>query len=153
MKLTIRKSQAVGERAHDLAAEWRLRVEGERMSAADRARLQRWLAEDPEHQLAWDDIDVALASVSQNAAATELLEMRNAALALRAEPRRFSMFQFIAAGVAVVGVVSLWVVHVEFGGRSSPVLAGGETSIARTATSIGINPRWSRIGVFMLFVL
>ncbi|NWP05632.1 FecR/PupR family sigma factor regulator, partial [Escherichia coli] len=86
---------------HEIAASWFLRGENGASGAADRARLEAWLADDPRHQAAWDDVSAALQTVADNAADEELLAMRS--LALQARPdHRGPMF-----GVAVAAALLL----------------------------------------------
>jgi len=85
--------------AHDVAARWVLKVESGRMSAADTERLEAWLTEDPAHQVAWEEVSLAMQAADQHVASEDVMALRAYALAAKPEPHRWPRWA-VAARVA-----------------------------------------------------
>jgi len=121
---------------HEVAAKWFLQGEAVALGHADRARLETWLAADPRHQAAWDDVATALRTVADNAADSEFLAMRSRALAARPE-RRWPLSRMMAAvaGLLVVVLTSILVFREVYPGpvhRNGIAAAGPARALYRT---------------------
>jgi transmembrane sensor len=118
------KRPAQPEPLNETAASWVLKAEEGALSTADQGRLRDWLKE-PAHASAFDDALWALDAVQRHSASSELMAMRRAALARRAEPspRGASMFRlgWATAAAVVAGVLLITHFSAPFESRPVPV--------------------------------
>lgn len=120
---------------HEVAAKWFLQSETGALGHAERARLEAWLADDPHHQAAWDDVAAALRTVADNAADKEFLAMRSRALAARPE-RRWPLSRMTAvAGLLIIALTSVLIFREVYPGlshRNGIAVAGPARGLYRT---------------------
>jgi len=67
------------EQAEEAAAQWDARLRGSKATTRDCAAFHAWLRESPEHQVAHDRLQTALATLQANAALPELSALRDEA--------------------------------------------------------------------------
>jgi transmembrane sensor len=85
------------------AARWLVRMDGRPLRPRDAVRLERWLAAAPANRAAFDRTKAACEVANRHAAAPEMMDMREAALAARGVPAQ--VHWGLAAGVAAVCVI------------------------------------------------
>lgn len=86
------------------ALRWYSRHSLQTLSSLERAALERWLA-DPAHRAAWDRIDAPARLLAEGAAASEMLELRSAALAQIAGHAGFRLPYLAAIAAALILVL------------------------------------------------
>lgn len=126
---------------HDTAVTWWLRASEGKLSTGERVRLQQWLDADPAHASAYQRVRRASAAVERHAAAPELMALRSAALAARAEtPRRTSRLWGLTAA-ALVAVVGWSLLQPWVDPAAQPPRAQAQLAAARAAYRTGIGER------------
>lgn len=91
------------------AARWLTRREAGELSAAEKAVFEQWVAASPSHHQALERAAAALDAVSRHAAAADIMDMRQAALAASSQTRPMPWVLAASAASVGVAVVALWI--------------------------------------------
>lgn len=142
------------ESCHDVAADWLERQEAGALSADDRGRLDAWLATDPGHAQAYEEMRRIYGLADEHAADAKIMALRQAALSARPIDRRPIWRGAAAAGVALIvgltwsGVSSL---HGQPSATPSPITRLAEALSASADPASAVHR--TRVGERLTFAL
>lgn len=150
---------------HDTAADWFLRSRAAGWSAREAVQLDAWLAADPRHRAAYDDVAEAWAESGTAAAALGILALRAQALAARPVRAGRTPWMRLAAAVAAVTVLAaggagalhlfgaapeVQVYRTGVGERATVTLADGSQATLNTASALAVEYDRKRRGLRLL---
>ena len=156
--------------AHELAAAWFLQRRSGALTRRDAERLEAWLAADPAHRAAYDEV-VATWEITEGLAASDPIQaMRAAALAARRDRHGVHRWQspiwgaaaaMLLLAVLVGGGFGLWslvspavpevqVYRTDIGERAMVTLADGSQATLNTATVLAVDYTRKRRGLRLI---
>lgn len=122
----------------EIAADWLQREEMAPLSAEDRARMDAWLAADPVHRAAYEEVAYVYGVSDAHAAEPMVMSLRREALASERRSRRPAWSVAAAAAVMAVAALSWSVISVS---RTAPTSSPSALTLVAEALGARADPR------------